>query len=121
MPRLKAIGSRVQMIGARLKTDTLMQGESGWSARERLHGNRHARGYGTAWDKLRKAIMQRDKGLCQPCLRSGRPEKAAQVDHIIPKAQGGTDDHHNLQSICTACHKAKTARESHHGNGHIQA
>ena len=112
MPRLKAIGSRVQMIGARLKTDTPMQGESGWSARERLHGNRHARGYGTAWDKLRKVIMQRDKGLCQPCLRCGRPEKAAQVDHIIPKAHGGSDDPSNCEAICVPCHLAKTARES---------
>jgi HNH endonuclease. len=36
---------------------------------------------------------------------------AKHVDHIIPKSQGGTDDDGNLQSLCAACHRAKTARE----------
>lgn len=109
----KAIPLRVQMIGTRIKYDTSQPNESGWAARERMHGNRHARGYGTAWDKLRKVIMARDKGLCQSCLRTGRPEKASQVDHIVPKSQGGTDEPSNCEAICLPCHKVKTARESH--------
>ncbi|EHS1339913.1 HNH endonuclease, partial [Escherichia coli] len=36
---------------------------------------------------------------------------AKTVDHIIPKAHGGTDADCNLQSLCWPCHKAKTARE----------
>lgn len=70
--------------------------------------SRHARGYGTAWDKLRKQILTRDRHLCQPCLAKGRIAPANQVDHIKPKAKGGTDDEANLQSICTPCHDAKT-------------
>ncbi|MBF4406127.1 HNH endonuclease, partial [Vibrio anguillarum] len=37
---------------------------------------------------------------------------ARDVDHIINKANGGTDDDANLQSICSPCHKEKTAKES---------
>jgi len=70
--------------------------------------SRHERGYGREWEKLRTAALQRDKHLCQPCLRRHRVTPAAQVDHINPKAKGGTDDMDNLQSICGPCHDAKT-------------
>jgi 5-methylcytosine-specific restriction protein A len=36
---------------------------------------------------------------------------ATAVDHIIAKADGGTDDDENLQPICDECHRMKTARE----------
>ena len=36
---------------------------------------------------------------------------ATEVDHVLPKAKGGTDDLKNLQSICSACHRAKTLRD----------
>lgn len=74
--------------------------------------SRHKRGYGAAWDKIRKTILERDKHMCQPCLRKGRPEIGNQVDHIKPKASGGTDDPDNLEAICGPCHKAKTARDN---------
>ncbi|BAO88929.1 HNH endonuclease [Caballeronia cordobensis] len=76
-----------------------------------VRGNRHARGYGNAWVKRRERILLRDCGLCQPCKRAGRVTIASEVDHVVPKAQGGSDDDSNCQSICNACHKAKTARE----------
>lgn len=74
--------------------------------------SRHTRGYGAAWDKLRKVIMARDSYLCQPCLAKGRPTPANAVDHITPKAKGGTDDPANLQAICHDCHEAKTTQEN---------
>lgn len=63
-------------------------------------GSRHARGYGTAWDKLRLTILRRDNHLCVACLKQGRVSPAKSVDHILPKAKGGTDDPANLQSLC---------------------
>lgn len=80
-------------------------------------GSRQSRGYGAAWEALRKRILSRDKGLCQVCQASGRISIAREVDHKVPKAQGGTDDDSNLQAICTPCHKAKTAREAQAGAG----
>lgn len=71
--------------------------------------SRHERGYGSAWVKTRANILKRDRHLCIPCLMGGRPTPATQVDHIKPKAKGGTDDPTNLQSICDDCHKLKTA------------
>ena len=81
------------------------------------HGSRHDRGYGSQWVKLRAMILQYDSHLCQPCKRAGRVTPATQVDHIIPKAQGGEDEADNLQSICDECHNAKTAQESAEAQG----
>ncbi|OOH89527.1 HNH endonuclease [Pasteurellaceae bacterium 15-036681] len=69
------------------------------------------RGYGAEWRKLRAFVLERDRYLCQNCLRSGLYVSATTVDHIVAKAHGGTDSLSNLQSLCEACHKAKTARE----------
>jgi 5-methylcytosine-specific restriction enzyme A len=80
-----------------------------WGATTRLSAS--DRGYGYAWQKLRAAILKRDKGLCQHCIKQGRSVVANEVDHIVPKHRGGTDDHANLQSLCIECHTAKTARE----------
>ncbi|MWF47199.1 HNH endonuclease, partial [Escherichia coli] len=33
--------------------------------------SRHQRGYGSKWDVIRVRVLQRDKGLCQLCLRAG--------------------------------------------------
>ena len=76
--------------------------------------SRQERGYGAAWDKLRLEILRRDNGLCQ-CDRckGGKVflKIATEVDHIIPKSQGGTDDPDNLQAINKDCHKRKTQEE----------
>src|SRR5262245_40732128 len=90
------------------------QAAQGWADRRT---SRHERGYGTAWDKLRTRILERDHGICQPCQGAGRLTLASQVDHIKPKADGGTDDEANLQAICKPCHDAKTAAESQRARG----
>jgi 5-methylcytosine-specific restriction enzyme A len=80
-----------------------------------IRGTRHQRGYGYSWVKLREEILKRDLNVCQPCLRLGRDEPATQVDHIVNKAAGGTDAPDNLQSICAACHEAKSRQERFKG------
>lgn len=82
--------------------------KSGWST-----VSRHKRGYGSNWDKLRLFVLRRDNGLCQcqTCKSNQRIKQATEVDHIIPKAGGGTDELSNLQAINKECHKIKTARE----------
>ena len=75
-------------------------------------GSRHERGYGSQWDRDRKRVLDRDAGLCQPCLSNGQVTMATQVDHIVPKCEGGSDADTNLQAICRTCHQIKTASES---------
>ncbi len=82
---------------------------------DKQRGTRHERGYGTAWTKLRELILKRDAGLCQVCRTAGRIALAREVDHITPKAEGGTDSEGNLQAICRACHLTKTQAEAKRG------
>lgn len=81
----------------------------GWSEQR---GNRHERGYGAQWDKIRKVVLHRDDSLCQECLRNHRVTPGTHVDHILSKAKGGTDDLDNLQCLCEACHNDKTLKET---------
>lgn len=81
--------------------------------------SRQERGYGSQWEKLRKLVIERDKGLCQICLKQGRYTPGKDVDHIISKAeakrrgwtQAQTDALSNLAYACRPCHLAKTEAE----------
>ena len=70
-----------------------------------------ARGLGWEWQKFRKRILKRDLYMCQPCKREGRATPATEVDHILARHKGGEMTDSNAESICTPCHKAKTAAE----------
>ena len=65
---------------------------------------------GHAWGKIRKRILRRDP-LCVYCKAKGRVSASVEVDHIVPLAQGGTDDDENLCGTCHSCHAEKSARE----------
>lgn len=82
----------------------------GWQ-RHQQGKTKTQRGYGYTWTVRRARILERDHHLCQSCLKKGRAVTATTVDHIIPKAQGGTDEDRNLQSLCWPCHRSKTAKE----------
>lgn len=86
---------------------------SNWDAyhKERNQVSRHQRGYGWTWEKLREMVLAGEP-LCRQCAAAGRVALAVAVDHIVPKAWGGTDDLENLQPLCKQCHDEKTAREA---------
>jgi 5-methylcytosine-specific restriction protein A len=83
-----------------------------WGGDSQERGTRQQRGYGAAWDRLRLCILKRDYHLCQPCLRAERISHASIVDHVTPKAEGGSDEPDNLQTICADCHRVKTQAEA---------
>ena len=58
---------------------------------------------------LREAQL-RNSPLCIRCGQVGQ-----EVDHIIPRRMGGTDDPYNLQTLCSLCHKLKTMADSQFG------
>ena len=70
---------------------------------------------GRPWRRIRDAILKRDGHLCQPCKRADRLTLATQVDHVTPKAEGGTDADDNLQAICAQCHASKSQAEAARG------
>lgn len=53
-----------------------------------------------------------EEPLCRVCLAAGRYAATEIADHIIPKAEHGTDDRENYQGLCKPCDVVKTARES---------
>ncbi len=71
-------------------------------------------------DFARLKVFQRDNGICRKCgldcfagqkrvRRSAGSGDLWQADHIIPVVEGGGEcGLDNLQTLCTACHKAET-------------
>jgi 5-methylcytosine-specific restriction protein A len=68
--------------------------------------SRHARGYGYAWVQVRAEVL-REQPICTACHAA----RSTTVDHIIPKADGGTDARGNLRGLCKWCHQRKSGRE----------
>ena len=59
---------------------------------------------------LRAALFAADP-LCAECQRQGRVTLAAERDHIVPLAEGGTEDASNTQGLCVPCHEKKSEAE----------
>lgn len=78
------------------------------SAEENGRGSAAARGYGYRWQKLRLMQLRRQPICADPFAIHGTPVEATEVDHIVPRSRGGTDQFENLQSLCKACHSRKT-------------
>jgi 5-methylcytosine-specific restriction endonuclease McrA len=60
-----------------------------------------------SWPAVRRKVLDRDRGRCQLCAA-----RATQVDHIVPRSEGGSDQPANLRSLCDYCHRVVTARHA---------
>ena len=67
------------------------------------------RGYGNAWQRTRKAVLDRDGWICAKCGKHLVGADAT-VDHVVPKARGGTDSMSNLVAMCRSHNSAKRDR-----------
>ena len=57
---------------------------------------------------MRFSILQRDGFRCRYCGRSGStPGVVLHVDHIVPRAAGGTSTAENLATACEECNLGK--------------
>ena len=52
---------------------------------------------------LREFVFNKTNGRCSYC-----GAKAAEIDHIIPRAQGGSNSVHNLTPACRSCNQKKS-------------
>jgi ATP adenylyltransferase len=72
----------------------------GWAAEERVNPDWYRPG------GIRDQVLYRDEYTCQ--IRGPRCRLVATtVDHIIPKAEGGSDDLRNLRAACSTCNSGR--------------
>ena len=62
--------------------------------------------------KRTATLLHRQAGKCAHCGLYLKSDDLLQVDHIIPKSQGGNDRYDNWQLLHTHCHHAKTSQEN---------
>jgi len=60
---------------------------------------------------LRYLVLKLANGRCALCGASVR-DTPIDVDHIIPRSRGGSNDLSNLQALCFRCNRAKRDRDS---------
>jgi 5-methylcytosine-specific restriction endonuclease McrA len=59
---------------------------------------------------LRWQVISRARGRCEACGISSEL-RALEVDHIVPRSQGGSNDPSNLQALCSLCNVQKLDRD----------
>jgi ATP adenylyltransferase len=96
------VAELVAMCDQRIGEYIGQRGDHIWAHRN------HAEGYisGT----IRYEILKRAKYRCELCGISANI-KALEVDHIIPRNHGGSDDISNLQALCYSCNAMKRDRD----------
>jgi 5-methylcytosine-specific restriction endonuclease McrA len=56
--------------------------------------------------------LARDRWTCCSCGRSTREHGVLlEVDHIVPRSKGGSDDPKNLQTLCKKCNIGKSNKD----------
>jgi diadenosine tetraphosphate (Ap4A) HIT family hydrolase len=78
------------------------RGETIWSHRTKSSG--YISG------SLRYEILKKSAFHCELCGISA-DQKALEVDHIVPRNKGGTDEPHNLQALCYSCNAMKRDKD----------
>ena len=60
-------------------------------------------------------LLKKQKGKCTHCDLFFRENDVMEIDHIIPKSQGGKDEYKNWQLLHRHCHDTKTAFDGSSG------
>jgi ATP adenylyltransferase len=96
------ISSLIDLCSEKIEEYIEKRGDRIWSHRKKSSGYIS----GT----LRYDILKRAKYRCELCGVSAE-EKALEVDHIVPRNDGGSDDPSNLQALCYSCNAMKRDRD----------
>lgn len=74
-----------------------------WSARMGKHPEVNQRA---------SKLLKRQKGKCPECQLYFKEGDILEIDHVIPRSQGGKDRYDNLQLLHRHCHDTKTAKDN---------
>ncbi len=58
----------------------------------------------------RRRVAAEQAWLCRACAVSLECLEY-DIDHIVPRSRGGSDERTNLQALCVQCHAAKSRSE----------
>ena len=96
------VSELVALCDQRIGEYIARRGDQIWAHRN------HAEGYisGT----VRYEVLKRAKYRCELCGISANI-KALEVDHIMPRSRGGSDDISNFQALCFSCNAMKRDRD----------
>lgn len=61
------------------------------------------------WDMVRAHLLADNDWVCAYCAKP-LAWKGSEIDHLIPRCQGGTDHFVNLTISCKSCNCAKGGR-----------
>lgn len=80
-----------------------------WQHEAQRRGKTSERGYGWWWQNARLQFLA-ENPICVECLKTGRTEPAAVVDHIVPHKgdERLLKDRSNWQALCKRHHNEKT-------------
>jgi len=56
-------------------------------------------------------LLKKQKGICNYCKLTFRPEDVIEIDHIVPQKAGGHKFKDNLQALHKHCHDKKTKED----------
>ena len=65
--------------------------------------------------KRTASLLKKQKGKCAHCGLYFKDGDVIELDHIIPKSQGGKDEYKNWQLLHRHCHDIKTADDGSYG------
>lgn len=108
------VGELMEMLMAEVMDEPIPPSACGEVNRlfaERREFSRIRGGFGRTTLPLatRKAVYERDGGVCRYCSKS-LEWSDYHCDHIEPVKRGGTDDFSNLAASCRPCNLSKAAK-----------
>jgi len=63
------------------------------------------------YNKQKQRLLKAQDGLCMICKGTINNMERVEIDHIIAKVDGGSNETNNLRLVHSECHKQKTAAE----------
>ena len=70
-------------------------------------------------EKVRREVIERDRGICRYCGKPGRVSRHSntvwigiehEIDHVLPECLGGEATYENLVIACRHCNRTKSSK-----------